>query len=206
LDNGANATPYGILAINDGAGIGQFVDDLIITGTRSGNSTGASTQTFGLFISGANSGVLRVGLNNFVNNATGAFGGLNPTSLHRFENDGDATASNLANAVSIGTGAAITSSGAGGTMAAVIASGTATSAGTAIAAGASQTLAVTTTGSTTTDVATCATNAAFPATWLTGIAILPPVVTANTTTITIVNPTTASITPAAQTFRCTVMR
>ena len=87
-----------------------------------------------------------------------------------------------------------------------IGTGTATSAGTIINTGTSQTLAVTVTGATTTDVATCATNAAYPATWQTGIQVLPPVVTSNTVTLTFSNPTAGNITPAAQTFRCTVVR
>lgn len=87
-----------------------------------------------------------------------------------------------------------------------IGSGTGTTAGTAIGAGTSQTLAITVTGASTSDVAACSTNASFPATWLTGITVLPPVVTSNTVTLTITNPTTGSITPAAQTFRCTVTR
>jgi hypothetical protein len=87
-----------------------------------------------------------------------------------------------------------------------IGSGTATSAGTLIGAGTAQTLAITVSGALTTDVATCATNAAYPATWQTGISVMPPVVTANTVTLTFVNPTAGSITPATQTFRCTVVR
>jgi hypothetical protein len=87
-----------------------------------------------------------------------------------------------------------------------IGSGTATSAGTVINAGTSQTLAVTVTGATATDVAICATNAAYPATWQTGIQVLPPVVTSNTVTLTFSNPTAGNITPVAQTFRCTVTR
>lgn len=87
-----------------------------------------------------------------------------------------------------------------------IGSGTATSAGTIINAGTAQTLAVTVTGATVTDVATCATNAAYPATWQTGIQVLPPVVTSNTVTLTFTNPTAGNITPVAQTFRCSLMR
>jgi len=103
-DNGSGGTtPYGFLIINDGAGAGQFVDKLTMglntaTDTRSG---GVRTQTYGFFIAGDNSGVLRVAFNNFQNNLTGALGGLNPPSLMRFENDGDVTISSLVDGIVI---------------------------------------------------------------------------------------------------------
>jgi hypothetical protein len=87
-----------------------------------------------------------------------------------------------------------------------VATGTATSAGTVINAGTSQNLTVNVSGATTTDVAICSTNTAYPATWQTGIQVLPPVVTANTVTLTFSNPTAGNITPVAQAFRCTIPR
>lgn len=88
-----------------------------------------------------------------------------------------------------------------------IGSGTSTSNGTAIAAGVSQAQpAITITGATVTDVATCSLNAAPVATWQTGIQLLPAVVTANTVTPWLSNPSAGSITPAAAVIRCTVTR
>jgi hypothetical protein len=93
-----------------------------------------------------------------------------------------------------------------GTVTVTIGSNPGTTAGTAIASGASQTIAITVTGATTSDTAKCSTNAVYPATWQTGIVVMPPIVTANTVTLQITNPTAASITPVAQTFRCAVTR
>lgn len=94
-----------------------------------------------------------------------------------------------------------------GNVTVTIGSNTGATAGTAVAAGTSQSINITVTGATTTDVAQCSTNAVYPASWLTGITVLPPAISsANTVTLTIVNPTAASITPVAQTFRCTVTR
>jgi hypothetical protein len=88
-----------------------------------------------------------------------------------------------------------------------IGAGTATSNGTAIATLTSQAQpAITITGATTTDTAICSLNVAPPATWQTGIQQLLPVVTANTVTLWLSNPTAGSITPAATAFRCTVTR
>jgi hypothetical protein len=89
-----------------------------------------------------------------------------------------------------------------------VGSGTTTTNGTAVATLTSQSQpTITVTGATTTDVATCSLNAAMPATWQTGIVMLPPVVTANTVTIWLSNPTaTANITPAAAVVRCAVTR
>lgn len=88
-----------------------------------------------------------------------------------------------------------------------VGSGTSTSNGTAIAAGVSQAQpAITVTGATVTDTAVCALNAAPVATWQTGIQLLPAVVTANTVTPWLSNPTAGSITPAAVVVRCTVIR
>jgi hypothetical protein len=88
-----------------------------------------------------------------------------------------------------------------------IGSGTSTSNGTAIAAGNSQAQpAITITGATTNDTARCSLNAAPPASWQTGIQVLPAVVTANTVTPWLSNPTTGSITPVGTAIRCTVVR
>jgi hypothetical protein len=88
-----------------------------------------------------------------------------------------------------------------------IGSGTSTSNGTAIGAGTSQAQpAITITGAITTDVATCSLNAAPVATWQTGIQFLLPVVTANTVTPWLSNPTAGSITPVAAVIRCSVSR
>lgn len=103
-------------------------------------------------------------------------------------------------------GAANTLPSTPGTLTVTVGTGTATSAGTIINAGTSQTLAVTVTGATTTDVATCSTATAYPATWQTGIAVMPPVLSSNTVTLTFSNGTAGNITPAAQAFRCTVFR
>ena len=88
-----------------------------------------------------------------------------------------------------------------------VGSGTSTSNGTIIHAGTSQAQpAINVTGARTTDVAVCVLNAAPPATWQTGIQLLPPVVTANTVTPWLSNPTAENITPAAAVLRCTVIR
>jgi len=88
-----------------------------------------------------------------------------------------------------------------------IGTGTSTSNGTIINAGTSQAQpAITITGATTSDIATCTLNAAPVATWQTGIQLLPPVVTANTVTPWLSNPTAGNITPAATVIRCTVTR
>jgi hypothetical protein len=89
-----------------------------------------------------------------------------------------------------------------------IGSGTTTTNGTAIATLTSQAQpAITITGALATDTATCSLNAAMPATWQTGIVMLTPVVTANTVTVWLSNPTaTATITPVATVVRCTVTR
>lgn len=78
--------------------------------------------------------------------------------------------------------------------------------GSQIAALHSQSFAITVTGATTSDVAQCSLNTAMPANWQTGIQMLPPVVTANTVTVWLSNPTGGNITPAATTVRCTVTR
>lgn len=109
--------------------------------------------------------------------------------------------------VQIGSGAAITSSGAGGISASTIGTGTSTSNGTAVGAGVSQAQpAITITGATVTDTAVCSLNAAPVATWQTGIQLLPAVVTANTVTPWLSNPSAGSITPVAAVIRCTVYR
>ncbi|MCU1296512.1 MAG: hypothetical protein JWO91_790 [Acidobacteriaceae bacterium] len=88
-----------------------------------------------------------------------------------------------------------------------IGSGTSTSNGTAIAPGTSQAQpAITVTGATTSDTAACSLNAPYPPSWQTGIVPLPPVVTANTVTPWLSNPTDRSIIPAATAIRCTVLR
>lgn len=88
-----------------------------------------------------------------------------------------------------------------------IGTGTSTSNGTAIASGVSQAQpAITITGAAVTDVATCSLNAAPVATWQTGIQLLPAVVTANTVTPWLSNPSAGSITPVAAVIRCTVIR
>jgi hypothetical protein len=88
-----------------------------------------------------------------------------------------------------------------------VGSGTVMTAGTAIAAGTSQgQTGITITGATTSDVAHCSLNAAPVSSWQTGIHLLPPVVTANTVTVWLSNPTAGSITPAATIIRCTVTR
>lgn len=88
-----------------------------------------------------------------------------------------------------------------------IGSGTVTTAGTAVTNGTCQAqTGITVTGATTTDVASCSLNAALPATWQTGIFLSVPVVTSNTVTVSLCNPTAGSITPAAATVRCTVTR
>jgi hypothetical protein len=88
-----------------------------------------------------------------------------------------------------------------------VGTGTSTSNGTVINAGTSQAQpAITITGATVTDVATCSLNAAPVATWQTGIVLLPAVVTANTVTPWLTNPTAGNITPAATVIRCTVTR
>jgi len=89
-----------------------------------------------------------------------------------------------------------------------IGSGTTTTNGTGINTLNSQAQpAITIPGALATDTATCSLNAAMPATWQTGIVMLPPVVTANTITVWLSNPTaTATITPAATVVRCTVTR
>lgn len=88
-----------------------------------------------------------------------------------------------------------------------IGSGTSTSNGTAVSNGVSQAQpAITITGATVTDTAVCSLNAAPVATWQTGIQLLPAVVTANTVTPWLSNPTAGNITPAAAVIRCTVVR
>jgi hypothetical protein len=88
-----------------------------------------------------------------------------------------------------------------------VGTGTSTSYGTIIHAGTSQAQpAINVTGATTTDVAVCALNARPPTTWQTGIQLLPPVVTANTVTPWLSNPTEGNIAPAAAVIRCTVIR
>lgn len=97
--------------------------------------------------------------------------------------------------------------GANANVTQTIGSGTVTTAGTVVNAGTSQAqTAITITGALTTDVAICALNASPVATWQTGIQMLPPVVTANTVTVWLSNPTAGSITPAATVVRCTVTR
>jgi len=88
-----------------------------------------------------------------------------------------------------------------------VGSGTVMTAGTAIAAGTSQgQTGITITGATTSDVAHCSLNAVPVSSWQTGIQLLPPVVTANTVTVWLSNPTAGAITPAATIIRCTVTR
>ena len=106
----------------------------------------------------------------------------------------------------LGVAGAITENG-GLSVTQTIGSGTVTTAGTAVAAGTSQGQPeLTITGAKTTDVAHCSLNAAPVATWRTGIQLLAPVVTSNTVTVWLSNPTARSITPAATTVRCTVTR
>ena len=88
-----------------------------------------------------------------------------------------------------------------------VGTGTSTSYGTIIDAGTSQAQpAIHVTGATTTDVAVCALNARPPTTWQRGIQLLPPVVTANTVTPWLSNPTPGNIAPAVAVIRCTVIR
>jgi hypothetical protein len=92
-------------------------------------------------------------------------------------------------------------------MTQTIGTGTATTNGTAITSLHSQSQpTITIMGATTSDVAQCSLNTAMPSSWQMGIQMLPPVVTANTVTIWLSNPTTANITPAATAVRCTVTR
>lgn len=89
----------------------------------------------------------------------------------------------------------------------VIGAGTTTTNGTQVNAGVSQSQpTITISGATNTDTATCSLNAAMPATWQTGIQLLTPVVTANTVTVWLGNPTAGNLTPAATIVRCTVTR
>ncbi len=91
----------------------------------------------------------------------------------------------------------------GGVGTITIGSGTVTTAGTTVNAGVSQAQSgITVTGATATDIAICSVNAAHVATWQTGI----QVVTTNTVTVWLSNPTAGNITPAAVTVRCTVVR
>lgn len=88
-----------------------------------------------------------------------------------------------------------------------IGSNTVTTNGTGIAAGTTQIQpGMTITGTLSTDVATCSFPSNPPATWQTGIQLLPPVPSSNTVTLFISNPTAALITPAAIVIRCTVTR
>lgn len=97
--------------------------------------------------------------------------------------------------------------GANANVTQTIGSGTVTTAGTIINTGTSQAQAgITITSALATDTASCALNAAPVATWQTGIQMLPPVVTANTVTVWLSNPTAGNITPAATVVRCTVTR
>jgi hypothetical protein len=86
-------------------------------------------------------------------------------------------------------------------------SGTSTTNGTAIAAGSSQAQpAITIPGATATDTATCSLNTSPPPSWQTGIQILAAVVTSNTVTPWLSNPTAGSITPVPATLRCRITR
>ena len=88
-----------------------------------------------------------------------------------------------------------------------IGSATVTTAGTAVTNGTCQAqTGITITGSLTTDQAVANINAALPATWQTGIRWSAEVSAAGTCTVSLCNPTTASITPAATSVRCTVHR
>src|SRR6202022_1290756 len=88
-----------------------------------------------------------------------------------------------------------------------IGAGTSTSNGTAIAAGTSQAQpGISLSGATATDVALCSLNASPPASWQTGIQMLPPVVTAGVVTPWLSNPTAGSITPLATPIRCVLFR
>jgi parallel beta-helix repeat protein len=111
LDNGngfnsvASTIPYGFLLINDSASAGQFDDRVTLSSNVSGDSRsgGARTQTYGFFVAcscGTSPGTIRVALNNFQDNVTGAFGGISSATLLRFENAGDTTISNLVNGIS----------------------------------------------------------------------------------------------------------
>jgi hypothetical protein len=94
-----------------------------------------------------------------------------------------------------------------GNLGATVGSGTTTTNGTVIGAGTSQVQpGISVTGAAATDTATCSLNGSPPATWQTGIQMLPPVVTANTVTVWLSNPTAAGITPATTVVRCTVTR
>jgi hypothetical protein len=76
--------------------------------------------------------------------------------------------------------------------------GSITTAGTAVAPGTCQAqTGITITGALTTSAVAWSIPAALPATWQTGIAVMP-VVSANTVTLNLCNPTAASMTPAAQ--------
>jgi hypothetical protein len=88
-----------------------------------------------------------------------------------------------------------------------IGSATVTTAGTAVTNGTCQAqTGITITGSLTSDQAVANINAALPATWQTGIRWSAEVSAAGTCTVSLCNPTTASITPAATSVRCTVHR
>jgi hypothetical protein len=81
---------------------------------------------------------------------------------------------------------------------AAVTGGSITTNGTAVGAGTCQAQpALTVTGATTGSTVTVSVPTALPATWQTGIFILP-VVTANTVTLSLCNGTAGSITPAAQ--------
>lgn len=93
-----------------------------------------------------------------------------------------------------------------GQVSQTIGTGTVTTAGTAIASNSSQSNTMTITGATATDTAKCSLNAALPASWQTGIQVSIPIVTANTVSFWLSNPTAGSITPVAATVRCAVTR
>lgn len=95
--------------------------------------------------------------------------------------------------------------GALGNFTQTIGSGNVTTAGTAVAAGACQAqTGITVTGAAATDTVTWGVTS-LPATWQTGIQVIP-VVTANTVTVNLCNPTAGSITPAANTVQVRVVR
>lgn len=113
---------------------------------------------------------------------------------------------NVEGGLSVGAGSAMTSSGAGGTMAAVIASGTSTLGSTAIASGACATTVVTSAPGVAATDAIFWSYASFSAPSTNGRVILNACPTANNVNFSLCNPSAGSITPSGLTVNWRVVR
>jgi hypothetical protein len=191
--NQQNTATHCGIEVNNNSG-GTF-NGVIIKGNKAYDDQGTPTQSYGICTNGTATGYSNITIegNDVRQNK---LGGINftatPTTGVVIANNPGGESSYLCQLTTCPTQ--------------TIGSGTVTTAGTAVGAGVSQSYAITINGALATDTAACSLKAAMPATWQTGIQVLPPVVTANTVTVWLSNPTAASITPATAVVRCTVTR